>query len=80
MNSLPGYDNWKLASPPEYNELPCTCGHNYEEHFPSTAYDYPAYCEGAIHCGCQEYQAIDLRDDGPDPDEAYDRRRERDDY
>ncbi len=31
MENLRGYDNWKLASPPE-GPRRCTCGHDFDDH------------------------------------------------
>ena len=65
-----GYDAWKLASPPEDQWRTCICGESEEDHN-----------GGKFDCG--DYRAGDY-EDGPDPDRAYDERREReafgDDY
>ena len=72
-NSLPGYDIWKLASPPE--ALPCRCAHYYEEHEEVDTDDPRGrivyVCHGDAGCRCDSY------DDEPeerDPDWQRDQR------
>ena len=55
--SLPGYDAWKLASPPYLDDdPPCTCGHDILDH---TEYS------GCMHCPCEDYREY-TRDDWED--------------
>jgi hypothetical protein len=74
LNSLPGYDNWKLASPPERVTV-CQCGHEQEDHLPNNGPCTIRLSRNEL-CRCRRYIESDPKDDGPDPDRAYDEARE----
>ena len=57
MSELPGYDAWKLSSPPDNSECPCVCTHELGDH------DGDDEC---TQCDCEaytEYTRDDYEDD-----------------
>ncbi len=84
LESIPGYDAWKTASPytieidPKPLDL-CTCGHNYRTHTgPFTNKYGVTYTVAGGHCfgedcGCGEFEPVE-----PEPfEDDYDQQEER---
>lgn len=61
-SELPGYDAWKLSSPPE--AAPCRCGHEYGDHVEPEEDDPIPYavCGGDVNCACDEYDPYSYDD------------------
>lgn len=67
--AMPGYDAYKLAYPPHYDRDDPLCRHC----------SYPEDDHGiAENCVCVDFEPDDSGDEGPDPDDAMEARRERD--